>query len=217
MAKLSVIERKDTKHSATRKLRSEGKIPGVVYGKTVGNKSIAVDEGEMIRLFHKEGRNAIIQLSVGKDNPSSVMVHDIQMDHLKDEMVHIDFIEINMKSEIEAEVPLHLTGESAGEKEGGVVNQPVVHLLVKALPSDLPNHIEVDISELNIGESLQVKDIKVDGKYDILTDEEEVITSIVTPAAEEPAEAEDAEGAVDPQDVEATEEKLDDDRPGRVD
>lgn len=217
MAKLDVIEREHTKHSVTRKLRLEGKIPAVVYGKTVGNKLVAVDEGEMIRLFHSEGRNAIIQLKIGKDNPYSVMAHDIQFDHLKDEMLHIDFMEINMKSEIEAEVPFHLTGESAGEKEGGVVNQPVIHLLVKALPADLPNHIDLDISDLNVGDSRQVKDIKIDGEYEILSDEEVVVVSIVAPAVEEEEQSEATEEEVPADDVEATEEKREDDRPGRVD
>lgn len=214
MANLTVTERDHKKQSTIRSLRAEGKVPAVAYGKNLGNKVISVEESEMLRLFHAEGKNAIINLKIGKGKSFSVMAHDIQFDRLKNEIMHIDFLEIDMKSEVEAEVPLHLTGESAGEKEeGGVVNQTLNELMVKALPSNLPNAIEVDISSLNIGDSLQVDDIKSSSDYEIMVDKEEIIVSITPPSIEEEPEPE-TEGDIVP---EATEEKLSDDRPGRVD
>lgn len=213
MANLTVSEREHKKHSTTRKLRSEGRVPAVVYGKNVGNQSISVEESEMLKLFNSEGKNAIINLSIGSGKTYSVMAHDIQFDRLKNEIIHIDFLEIDMKSEVEAEVPLHLTGESAGEKEGGVVNQTVNALMVKALPSKLPNVIEVDVSSLEIGDSMQVEDIKASGDFEIVDDKEEIIVSITPPTVEEEPEQVDEEDIV----PEATEEKLSDDRPGRVD
>ncbi len=214
MANLTVSERAHKKHSTTRKLRSEGRVPAVVYGKNVGNQTISVEESEMLKLFNSEGKNAIINLTIGSGKAFSVMAHDIQFDRLKNEIIHIDFLEIDMKSEIEAEVPLHLTGEAAGDKDGGVVNQTVNELMIKALPSNLPNFLEVDISALEVGDSLQVSDIKVTGDFEIVDDNEEIIVSITppTPVEEEPETEEEED--VEP---EATEEKLDDDRPGRVD
>ncbi|TCP22545.1 LSU ribosomal protein L25P [Scopulibacillus darangshiensis] len=194
MVQLNAKNRQHLRKSMTKKLRNEGRIPAVVYGKNVGNQNVSVEEGEMIRLFRSDGRNAVIQMKVENNKPYSVMAHDIQFDRLKDEIVHIDFLEIDMKTEIDAVVPVVLTGESAGEKEGGVVQHQFNELNVRSLPANIPSNIEVDVSALNIGDSLKVRDLKANADYEILDDEDEVIVSVTPPTLEEP-EAESEEDA----------------------
>ncbi|MBM7646463.1 large subunit ribosomal protein L25 [Scopulibacillus daqui] len=181
MSTLNVINRDKKKKSITKGLRRKGKIPAIVYGKDISNQTIAVDEGDMLRLLRNEGRNAIIKLELDNGQAYSVMAHDIQFDHLKDEIVHIDFVKIDMKSEVDTLVPVTLKGESVGEKEGGIVEQSLVELNVRALPSNIPNHIEADISELKIGDSIRVADISDKLDVEVLNDENDVIASIQPP------------------------------------
>ena len=191
-AELSVKERDNSRHSITRGLRKEGKIPAVVYGKTVGNRPISVDERDMLRVFRESGRNGVLNLNLG-GQAFSAMVYDFQVDPLKGHFLHIDFLEVDMKIETEAVVPLHLVGESIGQKEGGVVQQVINEVTVRALPANIPQALEVDISSLAIGDVLKIKDIKSDQNYDILHEEDEVILSITPPALEPDAEVESSD------------------------
>lgn len=194
LAELKTINREHTKKSMIKKLRSEGKIPAVVYGKNVGNESISVEEGDVMRLFKADGRNAVMQMKLGNNKGFSVMAHDIQFDRLKGDIIHIDFLEIDMKSELDAVVPVVLTGESAGEKEGGVVQHTLNEVNVRALPANIPSTIEVDVSALNVGDSLKIGDIKsAGGDYTVLDDEDDVVVSVTPPTVleEEPVKEDD--------------------------
>ncbi|MFC7394730.1 50S ribosomal protein L25/general stress protein Ctc [Scopulibacillus cellulosilyticus] len=211
MSTLNVINRDESRRSLTKGLRRKGKIPAIVYGKDISNQTIAVEESDMLRLLRNEGRNAVINLNLDNNKSYPVMAHEIQYDNLKGEIVHIDFLKIDMKSEIDAVVPVTLTGESIGEKEGGVVEQPLVELNIRALPGNIPNHIEADISELNVGDSLRVADILDKLDVEVLDEENEVIASVQPPtkleeetADEEPEEPElvDEKGSGDKEDKE---------------
>ncbi|GGH88304.1 large subunit ribosomal protein L25 [Pullulanibacillus pueri] len=191
-AQLNVKERDNSKHSFTRALRDSGKIPAVVYGKTVGNRGISVDESDMIRVFRDSGRNSVISLNID-GQAFSAMVQDLQVDPLKGHIVHIDFLEVDMKVEKEAVVPLHTVGEAVGQKEGGVVQHNVNELTVKALPANIPAAIEVDISALTIGDVLKVKDIPVSGDYEILDEGDEVVISVQPPTLEPEVDEEQQE------------------------
>ncbi|GGE54019.1 50S ribosomal protein L25 [Pullulanibacillus camelliae] len=195
-AELNVKERDNSRHSITRNLRKSGKIPAVVYGKSVGNRGIVVDEGEMIRTFREVGRNGVITLQIdGQAFPA--MVQDIQTDSLKGNILHLDFLEVDMKAKTDAVVPLHTVGEAVGQKEGGVVQHNVNEVTVSALPADIPTAIEIDISELKIGDVLKVKDIKHSGNYEIVDDGEEVMISITPPNKEPEVEETEAEAPSD--------------------
>lgn len=193
-AELKAKPRKELKRSYTKKLRKEGNIPGVIYGEDVSGVTVYVEEGAMIRFFHEEGRNGVINLDVEGGEKYAVMAYELQTDPLKNEITHIDFLKIDLKSEVDADVPIHLTGESKGEKEGGTPQHNLNEVSVKALPNDIPSYIEVDISELDIGDSLSVSDLKPDGKYEFTTDEEELVVSILAPS-QEPVEEETEEEA----------------------
>lgn len=204
MTSLKAIIRqgKQTKGSLN-KIRNEGKIPAVVYGFGANNTSVKVDEPEFIKVIREVGRNGIIELGVGSKT-IKVMVSDYQIDPIKNQITHIDFLSINMKSELTVDVVVNLTGEAVGAKEGGVVQQPLFQLSVTATPDEIPESIEVDVTELNVGDSILVGDLKANKSYTINNEDDEAIVSVVPPTVTpaEGEEVEDAEGEA----VEATEE-----------
>lgn len=182
---LDATVRDDFTRSTTRKLREEGQVPAVFYGNG-DSKPIYLDRVNFIKSIREGGINAVINLKIGKDKHSA-MVQDLQMDHLKDLIIHIDFREINLNEETDADVPVHLVGEAAGVKEGGVVQHSLHEITVRALPADIPGEIEVNIEELNISDAFTVADIKENSSYQIMNDPEEVVVSIAPPT-EEPEE-----------------------------
>ena len=128
------------------------------------------------------------------------MVSDYQYDPLKNQITHIDFLAINMTEERTVEVPVQLVGEAVGAKEGGVVEQPLFNLEVTATPDNIPEVIEVDITELNINDSYSVADIKVSGDFTIENEPEDSIVTVVPPTdepTEEEVEAMEGEAATE--------------------
>ena len=140
--------------------------------------SVKVDEVEFIKVIREVGRNGVIELGVGSKT-IKVMVADYQFDPLKNQITHIDFLAINMSEERTVEVPVQLVGEAVGAKEGGVVEQPLFNLEVTATPDNIPEAIEVDITELNINDSLTVADVKVTGDFKIENDSAESVVTVV--------------------------------------
>ncbi|EIE3864510.1 50S ribosomal protein L25/general stress protein Ctc [Staphylococcus pseudintermedius] len=184
----SIIRQGKQTRGDLRKIREAGKVPAVVYGYGTKNVSVKVDEVEFIKLIREVGRNGVIELGVGSKQ-IKVMVSDYQYDSLKNQITHIDFLAINMTEERTVEVPVHLIGEAPGAKEGGVVEQPLFNLEITATPDSIPEYIEVDISELNINDSLSVADVKVSDDFTIENEAEDTIVSVVAPT-EEPTEEE---------------------------
>ncbi|GAB3055430.1 50S ribosomal protein L25/general stress protein Ctc [Salinicoccus sesuvii] len=205
MAKLASTNREGkAKRSEVTELRAEGKIPAVVYGYEVENTAVAVDENEFIKVIREVGRNGVIDLDVS-GNPVKVMVTEYQADSLKNQITHIDFVAINMKSEVTVDVAIETVGEAAGVAEGGVVEHPVFEVSVTATPDNIPESIQVDIEEMQIGDTLYVSDIRSKGNYTIENEDDEAIISIVPPQAEEPEEDEAAESEETEGSEEATE------------
>ncbi len=184
----SIIRQGKQTRSDLKKLRNTGKVPAIVYGYGTKNTSVKVDEVEFIKVIREVGRNGVIELGVGSKT-IKVMVSDYQFDPLKNQITHIDFLAINMTEERTVEVPVQLVGEAVGAKEGGVVEQPLFNLEVTATPDNIPEVIEVDITELEINDTLSVEDIKISGEFTI---ENEVTDSVVTvvPPTDEPTEEE---------------------------
>ena len=207
----SVIRQGKQTRSSLRKLRASGIIPAVVYGYGAKNTSVKVDEVEFIKTIREVGRNGVIELGVGSKS-IKVMVSDYQYDSLKNQITHVDFLAINMKQELTVDVPVVLVGEAVGASEGGVVQQPLFDLQVTTTPDAIPEHIEVDISELAIGDSYLVGDLVATDKYAIENDKEEAVVTVVPPT-EEPAEdaeetaAEDADAVSQEAEKEEKEEE----------
>ncbi|WP_440159717.1 50S ribosomal protein L25/general stress protein Ctc [Bacillus velezensis] len=199
MATLKANERTDFKRSTLRKIRHSGHVPGIIYGKETTNTPVSLDSVELLKTLRDEGKNTIITIDVN-GNQQSVMVTDLQTDPLKNELTHADFQVVNMSEELEAEVPIQLTGEAKGVKDGGVIQQPLHELSIKARPKDIPQTINVDISGLEMNDVLTIADLTADGNYTFTNDSEEVVASILPPKQEafeedaEPSPGEEPEG-----------------------
>ena len=187
---LAVQAREDLQKSQTKLLRSKGEVPAVLYGYEVEPVTIAVNEIELLKTIRDEGRNAILTLNIDGES-YNVMLHEYQMDPIKGDLIHADFLAVDMSEELEVNVSIVLEGEAIGVKEGGVLQQPLYELLVLAKPNEIPEQITVDVSNLNIGESILVSDIKAAGNYKIVEEETTAIATILVPdeVSDEPAEA----------------------------
>ncbi|MEI1419774.1 50S ribosomal protein L25/general stress protein Ctc [Bacillus cabrialesii] len=194
MATLTAKERTDFTRSSLRNIRTSGHVPGIIYGKNTENKPVSLDSVELIKTLRDEGKNTVLTLDVG-GKQHSVMVTDLQTDPLKNEITHADFQVVNMSEDIEVEVPIHLTGEAIGVKNGGVLQQPLYELTVKAKPKAIPQTIEADISKLDVNEVLTIADLPAGGDYSFNHESDEVVASILPPQQQETAEIDEEESA----------------------
>lgn len=170
-------------------LRKQGLIPATVYGKGFEPVSIQVDDRAFNQMYRKAGRTALIDLMI-ENAQTSVFVQEVQRHPLSRTIIHIDFKVVDLKVAIHVEVPVVASGESPLVARGdALLNHALSVLMVEALPAELPQHIEVDISGLDaFDKSIQVRDLQIDGKYKILTDPDAVLLSLtqVRAAEEEP-------------------------------
>jgi large subunit ribosomal protein L25 len=181
---LQAKERKEFRNSNLTQLRNEGNIPGVVYGNKIESKAIYLNGPDFIKTIRETGRNAVFSLDV-EGTRHDVVLSDYQADPLKNEITHLDFRAVDMSQEIMAEVRIELVGDAAGVKDGGVLQQPVHELSISAKPNDIPQSVEVNIADLQVGESITAADIKAGRGFTINTDDETVIASILAPRQEE--------------------------------
>ncbi|MFC4389309.1 50S ribosomal protein L25/general stress protein Ctc [Gracilibacillus marinus] len=188
--KLVAKNRDNLTSSNTREVRAQGDVPAIVYGYKVEPQPIAVNSIELVKTVRDEGKNAIISLQVD-NNTYDVMLHEFQVDPLKNEVVHADFYVVNMSQDVDVQVPIVLEGEAKGASEGGVVQQPLYELSLRAKPNNIPDQITVDISELEVGDSILVEDLKGSSKYEILEDDATAIVSVLVPDQEPEADTEE--------------------------
>jgi large subunit ribosomal protein L25 len=209
--KLKAELRDATGKESAHKVRAVGRVPAVVYGQDTEPLHVTVDSRELFQLLHTDaGSNVLVDLKVDKDTILT-MPREIQRDHIRNRFVHVDFLRIARDQKISVEVPIQLVGASRGVREGGVVEHHLWNLHVESFPQDVPTHVEADISDLGIGDSLRVDGLKLPPSCTVLTPLEETVVSVVTPpvlrveeeaAPEEgleegapAAEGEEAEGA----------------------
>ncbi len=208
---LSVDKRTLTGKSGARAVRRAGSIPGVVYG-IKDSTPLAISPKELETLLGTgAGSNVVFQLNVEGEAASErpVIVKELQRDPMKGTIVHADFLEIRMDEKIEIAVPLSLSGESPGEKIGGNLSQLLRELEVTCLPNAIPEHIEVDISEMEIGDVLHVRDLQIPESVELVTDPDDPVLTVVAPVEEE-EEVEDEFGvAADGVDASAAEAPAD--------
>lgn len=181
---LQANERKTFRKSAVKQLRSSGKIPAVIYGSKVENKPIAVNYVDLAKTIRLVGRNGIITLDVNGDQ-HDVILTDFQEDAMKKTIIHADFLAVDKSSKINVNVRLVLVGEAAGVKDGGVLQQPLHEISITTTPSNIPQQVEVDVSPLQVGETITIADIPSAGAFTINHDDQEVVASILPPKQEE--------------------------------
>ena len=194
-AVLDAIERTTRGKNEARRLRVSGKIPAVVYGGKDGGKPIAVDPKMLAKILRTEqGANTLIALNVPGAGDARVLVREYQLDPVTRELLHADFYRVAMDKLLRVQVTVVPQGEPKGVKQqGGVLD--IVHrqIEIECLPADIPTHIEVDVSELMVGQSIRVKDIATNAKWTAMADPEMMLLHIVIPKVEEaPAAAEAA-------------------------
>lgn len=178
---LSVELRDQFGKGPSRRLRSKGKIPAVIYG-VKENVSITVDAREFGQKFKTISENTIITLDFGKDQ-TDVLIKDYQDDIIKSTIDHVDFMEIEKGKLLKTHIPVVLTGNSPGVKEGGVLVQKINEVEVECLPKDIPSDIEVNLDNLQIGSSIHVSDISNMPGVNILVSPEEAIVVVNHPKA----------------------------------
>lgn len=199
-----------------KKLRREGVLPANVYGKDVKSASIAVDLKEFLKIFKEAGETNIVEVEVnGTTKPT--LIHNIQFDPVTDTPIHVDFLQVNLKQKVTAQIPIELVNESPAEKQAlGTVVQYIDEVEVEALPGNLPENFEIDLSTLaNVDDMIQVKNIKVDKKkIEIKNDKEQIIVKVEPPREEEEEapplaeeEAVEAEGEAEAPTEETAEQK----------
>ena len=146
---------------AVGRLRRAGSIPAVVYGSKRENLNIQIDGKTFTKIIaHSASDNILCNLDLG-GTTQLALVQEVQHDHLKGGILHVDFHAISMDEEIHAEVPLEFVGAAVGVKAGGQLDLLVLHINVQCLPKDLPQKITVDVTPLQIGQSLHVREIKL--------------------------------------------------------
>ena len=204
MSTLKANAREDLRRSETRKLRVEGYVPAVLYGKKTASTPVFVPSLAFTKTFRQVGRNGIIDLTVDEGRKHQVMVHDLQQDVIKGDTTHIDFFEVDMTSEMDVEVSVNLVGDAPGESEGGVVSHMLYTVSVRALPRDIPEQIDIDISELGINDSVSVGDLKAGRNFEFQSEDEETIVSVLPPSQEEEEPAE-TDGEQEPELVDSDE------------
>jgi large subunit ribosomal protein L25 len=181
---LQAKERTELRHSALKQLRNNGNIPAVVYGAKVESKPVFVSSADLTKTIRTVGRNGIISLDID-GNKHDVILSDYQEDSFKKEILHVDFLAVDKSSKINVQVRLALVGEAIGVKDGGVLQQSVHELSITSTPDNIPQVIEVDISNLQVGETVLVGDIPEVGGFTINHEDEEVVASILPPRQEE--------------------------------
>lgn len=190
--KLVVRERTKLGSAETRRLRRQGLVPGVLYGRGKEPHAICVPERELRHALTGEaGLHAILDVVVeGKTSSHASVIKEYQQDVVRGGITHVDLHEVRLDQPIQATVSLHLVGESAGTKAGGVLTQALNELSVEALPMEMPHAIELDVSEMEVGDSLRVGDVAAPAGATILDDPEVVVASVTLPTrVEEPEEA----------------------------
>ncbi len=169
-----------------RRLRAGGRIPGVVYGRGITPIAVSVDPRDIHRILHSDtGRNTIFKLDVNGTS-RDVLIRDMQLDPLRDTLLHADFQAIAMDQTMTFDVPVEPIGTAKGVKTGGGLLEVVLRTVqVECLPGNVPQHIAVDVNELEVGGTVRISQLQVDTeKIKILNDPDLVVLSIVLPAAE---------------------------------
>ena len=193
---LKAQKREGTGKGVARKLRQEGRVPAVLYGRELGTMHLSLDTHEAENLFHSiSTENTIVGLKVeGVGEPFQTLVREIQSHPFKSSLIHVDFLRIQAGVAVDVEVPLHLIGDPIGVKNsGGVLEQVLNELPVKCIPSKIPEFIEVDVSELDINDSLHVYDLELEEGINITVDEERTICAVAIPKVVEEAVVEEDE------------------------
>lgn len=182
----------------SRRLRRQGLVPGVLYGR---ERPVAITIGERdlrAALTGESGANAVLDVVVDGGSAHASVLKEYQRDPVRGTITHVDLQEVRLDQPIHATVPVHLTGEAAGTKAGGVLTQAVMEITVEALPLEVPASVDFDVSELELGSSAHLGEIALPEGVTLLDDPETTLASVTQPTRVEEPEAEEAAEGEEP-------------------
>ena len=194
---LNARKREEYKESTLNQLRKSGIIPGIYYGKEMGNIEVAVKELDLRPIIYTT-ESHIVNLKIGEDNSLSCILKDVQFHPVSEKPLHFDLIALKEGETISIEVSIHLIGNAPGIKEGGILQHILHKLEIECLPKNIPSHIDVDVSGLNIGDSVKISDLKLEN-ITILNEEGASIVSVVPPTVEKEKAPEESETPAEPE------------------
>ena len=176
------------------RLRRTGNVPAVVYGLGSDTLEVSVPARELQHIL-AGGANTLVTLKVGSDD-ALTLVRQVQREPTRGDLLHVDFVRVRTDVAVAAEVPLRLTGEPAGVKDGGLLEQMIFTLSIEAKPQDIPHDLEADVSHLDIGGQIRIGEIALPAGVVAMLDGETLVAQVVAPrVAEEEAPVEGEEGA----------------------
>ena len=203
--------REKTGKVATKEVRRNGEIPAVLYG-LKDNLSFSVSPDKLKDILTAKGQNALIDLNLEGNKKRKVILKEFQSHPLKEVWVHVDFLEVDVTKTVKVSVDVHLIGKSAGEKMGGLVNQVLKSIHVECLPIDIPQSVDLDVTDVELGQVLHVSDLSLPDKVKSLNQPNEVVVSVHLEKVKEEEKTEDeelAEGETEAAADAATEEDPD--------
>ncbi|HVW89653.1 MAG TPA: 50S ribosomal protein L25 [Gaiellaceae bacterium] len=192
--KLAVQNRSTLGSAEARRLRRQGLIPGILYGR---EQPVAISIGERdlrAALTGEGGTNAVLDVVVDGGKAHASVLKEYQLDSVRGTITHVDLQEVRLDQPIHATVPLHIVGESAGSKEGGVLSQTITEITVEALPMEVPAAVEFDVSDIHLGASAHLSQVVLPEGVTLVDDGETVFVSVTMPTVEVEPETEAAEG-----------------------
>ena len=180
-----------------RRLRVKGQTPGVLYGAGLEAVAVAVSPREVNRILHSAtGHNTIFNLQINNGDSTPVMLTDWQRDPVKDTLLHVDLKRIDLTKRITVKVPIHMTGDAKGVKlQGGLLEAITREIEIECLPDEIPDMFTIDVTELNLGQSLRASDVPMVGSMVLLSAPEQVLAHVIALKAEPVPEAEAAAAA----------------------
>jgi len=189
--KLEATGRLERNKSHRKSLRNRGFVPGVVYGKSIESKAIAVNASKLQKIMSDAGPNALIDLSIegaGSAETHQVLVKSVQRDPIRGDLIHVDFHKVSSKDTVTTTVPVILVGSAPGAAKGGLLTQHLHAVEVECQVVDIPEEITVDISNLEIGEGITLEELVLPERVKVLGEPSTYVVSIITPRAKEEEE-----------------------------
>ncbi len=176
------------------RLRRQGKVPAVIYGLETETQNVSVPHRELAHILAGEaGANALITLELDGDE-ALTLARQIQRHPTRGDLVHVDFVRIRRDVAVQAEIPVNLTGEPAGVRDGGILEQLLFNLSIEAKPEDIPTGIEVDVSALEINDQIRLAEVAVPSGVTVQHEQDELVVQVIPPRVEEEPEVEEVEG-----------------------
>ena len=216
-ASLTAVARDGRGKNEARRLRRSGQLPAVLYGgESVEGAAVTVDPSALLKIFHSDsGVNTLIALSVDGGTAAQVLVKEFQLDPVTDQLLHVDFYRVAMDKALTVTVPVVLHGEPVGVKmQDGIIDFLYREVQVECLPSEIPEHIDVDVSHLEIGQGVRLREVLTGVTWSPVSDADTLLVHVIAPKVEEEAAAEETEAGAGEGDAPEAKDAEDEDSGG---